>query len=84
MSPKKVYGPKAVFKDGILGNFEPRNYGGKTGPGNYFFVSFNVLGNNKIQEFMLGYSAKYQIQVVVVFVFFEKNLKYITITMSSY
>lgn len=31
----KTFGPKAVFTDGELGNFEPRNYGGKTGPGLY-------------------------------------------------
>ncbi len=30
---KKTFGPKAVFKEGILGNFEPTNYGGKTGAG---------------------------------------------------
>lgn len=29
----KKYGPKAVFKDGILGNYEPRNLKSSGGPG---------------------------------------------------
>ena len=33
VKPEKKFGPKAVYKDGILGNFEPVPGERRTGPG---------------------------------------------------
>ncbi|CAH1791951.1 unnamed protein product [Owenia fusiformis] len=52
----KQYGPKAVFKDGILGNYEPKNIPQITGPGEggepvYISMAEKAQGDRSTQEF---------------------------------
>lgn len=51
-----VYGPKQVFKQGVLGNFEPRNYPVRTGPGKvelYMYYSLEQPISHHVGELPL-------------------------------